>query len=236
MIAPPTLAVAQGRFWATWLGFDGSHYNLYANSGSSSWGTADRVVQTTPVKQDVASVGSSAHVWASWVESDTIYSIARDSTAWGSAVQVNDLAEASQEYVALGAGITGTLYAVWSDNRAAGTGLYTARSSDNGQTWGTNVFVSGTQDAGRSSLAVTGTTQLHVTWRTEGYSGTRPMERVYYNRSTDGGLTWGTAQLIAEHLASAAKAPSSLLLSYTAPDVALYGNQVYLAGIGERTF
>ncbi len=76
-----------------------------------------------------------------------------------------------------------TLHAVYC---SAGSIWYTRQNTDG--SWTTEVKLG---DGRNPSIAVTNFYQIHVVW--ENYSGTN-QSRVYYCRSTDGGVTWGTTK------------------------------------------
>ncbi len=223
VIGAPALTVGRGALWATWLVFSGSTYIAYADTGTTAWGTDALITSTTQARQDIAAAGNTSYVWAGWAQDNAIWNAAR-STSWGSPYQTSNAGEATQKYPALGAANNGDLFSVWNDNRSVGAGLYAAKSTDGGITWGTNNFVSGSVDSGQPALAVTGTSTLHVAWRQEDYN----YWRMYYNRSTDGGSTWLTAtalmSVMQEHRPQAGVSPA-----VESPDVAVLGNNVFLS-------
>ncbi len=82
------------------------------------------------------------------------------------------------------------LHAVWNDNRDGNTEIYYKRSTDAGLTWGADTRL--TNDTNWSeypSIAVSGSL-VHIVWSDirNGF----PNDEIYYKRSTDGGVTWGT--------------------------------------------
>ena len=156
----PALMSGRSAVWATWLVVSGSNTIAYADTGTSTWGTDVAITTTTQARQDIAATGNITNVWSGWSQNDAIWNAAR-STSWGNTYQVSNAGEATQLYPALGVANNGDLFAAWNDNRAT-PGLYTAKSTDGGLTWGTNNFVSGSADSGQPALAVTSTQTLHV--------------------------------------------------------------------------
>lgn len=80
------------------------------------------------------------------------------------------------------------VHVVWHDNRDGNTEIYYKRSTDNGATWEADTRL--TDDASwseRPSVAVIDSI-IHVAW----YDGRVGPPRIYYKRSLDNGLTWGS--------------------------------------------
>lgn len=125
---------------------------------------------------------------------------------WNTNVQVNVISAGTSIQdtpPALAASrVTNDIYAAWPSYSSTGyADVYLARSTEGGTTWGTPRQVNAADhwiDSGESpAIAVSGTLTVHAVWR-----GTPSMylETLFYNRSTDGGQTWGTDQnLIQRH-------------------------------------
>ncbi len=87
-----------------------------------------------------------------------------------------------------------TVHVVWADDRTDGTEeIFHKRSTDNGTTWSADTRLS-TSNPMRFSdypaIAVLGN-YVHVVWHDDRDAGT-PEWEIYYKRSTDNGVTWGT--------------------------------------------
>jgi hypothetical protein len=82
-----------------------------------------------------------------------------------------------------------TVHVVWSDNRNGGNWeIYYKRSTDGGISWGADTRISNNiYFSTNPSLAVSGS-NVHVVWD-DNRDGNN---EIYYNRSTDGGISWGT--------------------------------------------
>ena len=112
--------------------------------------------------------------------------------------------------------------AAWTDLTPAGLGdLMAARSTDGGATWiGQNRVSTGTVASASMAppvaLAVTGTGTVHAAWLKKGASD----NTLYYNRSTNGGLTWMPADTTIDYSFGPA--------AYS-PDLAVSGANVYYA-------
>ncbi len=82
-----------------------------------------------------------------------------------------------------------TVHVVWSDNRNSGNWeIYYKRSTDGGINWGADTRISNNiYLSSNPSLAISGS-MVHVVWD-DNRDGNN---EIYYNRSTDGGISWGT--------------------------------------------
>jgi hypothetical protein len=86
-----------------------------------------------------------------------------------------------------------TVHVAWQDMRDGNYEVYYKRSTDGGNTWGADIRI--TNAAGNSkgpSIAVSGTTVI-VVW----YDSRNGRDEIYFQRSTDGGATWGGNTLLA---------------------------------------
>ncbi|CAG0996983.1 hypothetical protein PLCT2_02820 [Planctomycetaceae bacterium] len=230
VIGAPAFTAGRNALWATWIVLSNTEYIAFADTGSQTWGRDVPISMTTQAQQGVAAAGSANQVWVGWAQNDNIWASARAATAWSSPEQVNNSGEAAQRYPALGAGDTGELFAVWQDTRVTDVGLYTARSADDGLTWGTNNFIPDSAGASEPTLAVSGTDNLHVVWGANHNS----YWQLFYNRSEDGGTTWIPPTLLAEYvIEQRAKTGAGLEAQEPAmdesPAVAVVNNSVYVA-------
>jgi hypothetical protein len=112
--------------------------------------------------------------------------------------------------------VSGSLiHIAWRDDRDGNQEIYYIRSTDGGETWGTETRL--TSDPARSyvpGVAANGLS-VHVVWvdmRPPGYYG------IYYKRSDDGGLTWGADTRLTD-------SPSFTLN----PSLAVSGENVFVA-------
>jgi hypothetical protein len=80
------------------------------------------------------------------------------------------------------------LHAVWFDNRDGNFEIYYKRSSDEGISWGADIRLTNNPAMSQfPSVTVLGLV-VHVVW----YDDRDGNPEIYYKRSTDGGLNWGT--------------------------------------------
>jgi hypothetical protein len=81
------------------------------------------------------------------------------------------------------------VHVVWSDNRDGNYEIYYKRSTDGGLSWGTDTRLTNAPAESYSSSVSVSDLVVHVVWQ-DNRNGT-PGE-IYYKRSTDGGVSWGT--------------------------------------------
>jgi len=212
----------QGTAWATWRVYTDGQYFVYADSyGPNGWDTVNDVVtQSVTYKQAPAIAANQTWVQVVWEQSpvgadtDLLVSI-WDDTDWRPAVKIDDMGDARQQFPAIARGSTGQLYAAWLDyrddaNRAA---LYTARSGDGGATWSSDVRADDDHPPSHSAPALVGAGPqvVHVVWG----STDQDYGAIYYDRSADSGVTWGTdRRLNTVDMSSASQ-----------PDIAISGTQ-----------
>ena len=73
------------------------------------------------------------------------------------------------------------------------------RSSDEGSTWSTPKRLTWTLGAAYDpAIAIDSNKYVHVVW----YDATAGNYAIYYKRSADGGLTWGSSQKLASNLST----------------------------------
>lgn len=110
-------------------------------------------------------------------------------TSW-----ISEIAFANNEIQAINpsiASLLSTLHVVWEDYRDGNAEIYYRRSTNGGANWGSDVRLSNA--AGFSefpAVAVSADGSVHVVWRDD-RNGSGNTE-IYYKRSTNGGLTWGS--------------------------------------------
>jgi len=223
----PNVAInGQGAAWATWRVISGT-YRLYADAydPGKGWSAVDDVITTTTeFLQNPANGAGATRIYAAWehhfvadADPDVLLSI-WNGAAWSDALQVNDEGDARQAYPALAIGSTGRLYAAWADYRLAAynAALYTDSSLDGGATWRADVRVDDAHPPREvPAIAATGASATHVAWA----SSQGDSSVIYYDRSADGGLTWGKDWLLS------ASEPYN---TASAPDLVAAGQKVYV--------
>ncbi|MBM2842129.1 MAG: BNR/Asp-box repeat-containing protein, partial [Bacteroidetes bacterium] len=80
------------------------------------------------------------------------------------------------------------VHVVWYDRRDLNDEIYYKRSTDGGLTWGADTrLTNNTSGSQFPSISVSGQV-VHVVWM-DGRDGN---SEIYYKRSTDGGISWGS--------------------------------------------
>jgi hypothetical protein len=176
---------------------DGNNETYYKRStdGGVNWG-ADTRLTNDPASNyfpSLAVSGSTVHIilldYRDGSNGEIYYKRSTDGGVnWGADTRLtNDPAVSNIPSVSVSGQI---VHVVWEDRRIDGIGdIYYKRSTDGGVTWGTDIQL--TNNPNRSSLPsvlVSGSV-VHVVWgdNRDGSNG-----EVYYKRSTDGGVNWGT--------------------------------------------
>lgn len=203
-------------------GRDGNYEIYYKRSddGGLIWGadarlTSDANSSYTPA---VAVCGAEVHVvWEDDRDQETkvYYKHSSDNgTIWGPDVRITDNAGAQGiPSVAVAAGV---VYVAWVDFGMMGNSeIWCGRSTDAGTTWEDACQLS--YASGYSvhpSIAVSGS-NVHVAWHDSRYGWWN--NEIYYNRSTDGGVTWGVETQLTQDTTF-----SNL------PSIAVSGSDVYI--------
>jgi hypothetical protein len=226
----------QGTAWATWDVYSDTTYRLYADSyGLNGWSPDDMLITETTDYLEVPAIAAGAtRVYVAWQQllPDEDYDILLsiwDGAAWGDAIQVNDEGDARQAYPSIAIGSTNTLYAAWADYRhdTNDGALYADYSLDGGATWGRDVRVDDNHPVGEPpALGAVGGDTVHVAWgapmvNLDASDPTRPEQgygSIYYDRSGDGGLTWGVDRELTDPETNDA----------SSPDLVAAGQSVYV--------
>ena len=171
---------ANDTFWDAHVGYDATGTGYYTSQAYTSTATGYFVLTTTNS--------------VNWSDALPIVTSDNNSSRSGAALAVDG--RSSGQYA-------GSLYVFWSylDNIAPHThGLQMRYSRDGGLTWGTDIQVSDTghEEAKfpKALVASDGTVYLSFVRTQLGDILNPPSE--YIDRSTDGGVTWGTDSLISE--------------------------------------
>ncbi len=174
-----------------------------------------------PHQKDIASSGNVIHVvWhderTNW---DIYYKRSSDAGAsWGPDTRLsNGPAESHSASVAVSGSVVNV---VWNDNRDGHWELFYLRSTDGGINWGTEtrLTVNDTYSSSNPVISFSGSV-LHLTWE-DGRDGN---EEIYYKRSTDEGLSWGTETRLTNNID----------VSYS-PSIAAYGSYVHIVWYDNR--
>ena len=85
-----------------------------------------------------------------------------------------------------------TVHVVWRENRDGNYEIYYKRSTDGGISWGTDTRISNNvYYSSNPSISISGS-DVHIVWEDNRDGITAQNYQIYYNRSSDGGTSWGT--------------------------------------------
>jgi len=190
-----SVAVFESNIHVVWRDMrDGSREIYYKRStdGGITWSGDVRLTNNTGISfsPSVSVSGSIVHVV--WDDNrdgnyEIYYKRSPDGgTSWGSDTRLTD-DPANSRYAS--AAVSGTdVHVVWDDERDGNPEIYYKHSSDGGTSWGTDTrLTNDTADSQHPSVSVSGSI-VHVVWddnRDGNYE-------IYYKRSPDAGISWGT--------------------------------------------
>lgn len=200
----PSISVSGLSIRVTWTDRrDGTHIVYYKRStdGGSSWGMDTRLrdvlTGTSYNYSSITSSGSNLHVV--WFDrrdagdAEIYYKHSNDNgDTWSADIRLTN--SIGNSYIPVVAVSGSNVHVAWYDDATAGNNeIYYMRSTDNGTSWSASSRL--TNAAGESrypSIAASGST-VHVTWSDNIGSSNY---RIYYKRSTNGGVSWGSNVLM----------------------------------------
>ncbi len=198
---------------AVWFDLRVGNYEIYykrSTDGGVSWGTDTRLTNNSAVSgyPSVAVSGSVVHV-VLHDNRDGNYEIyyKRSTDAgltWGTDTRLtNNSAGSLRPSVSLSGQV---VHVVWRDNRDGNEEIYYKRSTDGGVSWEMDTrLTNNSAVSGNPSVSVSGQI-VNVLWhdlRDGNYE-------IYYKRSTDGGVSWGTDTRLTNNSAASYDPTSSI--------------------------
>ena len=111
------------------------------------------------------------------------------------------------------------VHAFWFDDRNVHYDIYYKRSTNQGKSWGTDTRITNNSGESRYPSVIADGDVLHLVWR----DARNNNPEIYYNKSTDAGLTWGTDKRLTTD--SGASLPPSLAVSGTTLHVVWYDDR-----------
>ena len=191
----PSVSVSGSVVHVVWEdGRDGNFEIYYKRStdGGISWGLDTRLTTNSEVSfyPSVSVSGSVVHVV--WRDTrDGNYEIYYKRSADGGITWDFDARLTSNSAVSYLPSVSASgsvVHVVWYDNREGNDEIYYKRSADGGITWGSDArLTSDPSVSGYPSVSVSGSV-VHVVWRDYRDGNFE----IYYKRSTDGGVSWGS--------------------------------------------
>jgi len=194
-------------------------YTKRSTDNGATWGADARLTNDASRSEEPSIATSGSVVLVAWQDNrdgNTEIYLKRSTDSgltWGSDVRLTNAADSS-----LGPtlSISGTAaYLVWEDLRDGNREIYFKRSTDAGVTWGADARLSNNPSSSSWPVVAVSSGAVHVAWWDTRDGG---IYKVYYRRSTDGGVTWGTETRL------------SNTANYSAfPTIAASGNVVHVA-------
>jgi len=91
-----------------------------------------------------------------------------------------------------------TIHVVWTDHTPGNGEIYYKKSTDRGATWSPAQRLTWTSGwSFDAAIAIDSSNTIHVVWEDDTLTPGRP--EIYYQKSTDGGVTWSTSQNITQN-------------------------------------
>jgi hypothetical protein len=189
----PAIGVSGNTVHVVWsddqLGNDEIFYRR-SFDGGATWGDAIPLTSHPAISRvpSIAVNGSILHIiWRDEREgnSEIYYKRSTDGgTTWSTDTRLtNDPGLSNSTSIS----VSGTIvHAAWRDVRNGLAGIYYKRSSDSGDTWGTDELLSNAT-AGQFFTSISSSLLVvHTVW-SDSHTGNA---EIYYKRSTDGGISW----------------------------------------------
>ncbi len=191
-----SVAVSGSTVHVVWQDDRNGNYEIYykrSTDGGISWGTDTRLTDNTALSASACVSVSGLDVHVTWTDEragstnpEIYYKRSADGGATGGAD--TRLTNNSAFSTSASSAVSGSVvHVVWSDLRDGTNEIYYKRSSNGGSGWGGDTRL--TFNGGSSysaSLSVSGAA-VHMTWIDDRDGNFE----VYYNASTDGGISWG---------------------------------------------
>ncbi len=167
-------------------------YYKHSTDGGVTWGADTRLTNNPSSSLSPAVSSSGSYVYVLWDDNrdgndEMYFKCSTDGGAsWGTDTRLSNNTANS---VAASIASTGlTVCAAWHDNRDSNTEIYYRTSTDGGLNWGAETrLTNNTASSEEPSVIVSGS-DVHIVW----HDNRDGNWEIYYNRSTDGGLSWGT--------------------------------------------
>jgi hypothetical protein len=223
----PSITINASVLHVVWQDNRDGNYEIYykrSNDGGVNWGSDTRLTFNANDSRFPSSAVNISAVHTVWHDNrdgnwEIYYKRSNDGGInWGADTRLtNNTAESYYPSVAV-SGLV--VHVVWHDTRDGNEEIYYKRSTDGGVNWGSDQrLTNNTYGSGNPSISVSGSL-VHVVW----YDYRDGNYEIYYKRSTDGGVNWGSDTRLTNNSAE------SLY-----PSAAVYGTNVYVVWYDSRT-
>jgi hypothetical protein len=167
-------------------------YYKRSTNGGLSWGPDVRLTNNSASSENPTIAVNGPNVYVVWFDNrdgnNEIY-FKRSPDGGSGWVNEQNLSNNNNNSSNPAISVSGSIiHVVWQDTQISpGLEIFHKRSTDNGATWTANTRVTyGNFSASRPSISATGSF-VHIAYIDARSSN----DEIYYNRSTDGGITWG---------------------------------------------
>ena len=195
----PAIAAGPGNaIHVVWMDSTPGTDEIYfrrSDDGGSTWSTVQRLTWNSGESMcPTIAVDSSAVIHIAWMDyapaNDEVYYMksANGGASWSAPKRLTWTATSSF-YPVIASYSNTHVHVVWYDDIAGNPDVYYKRSWDGGSTWGTTKRL--TANSGWSCYPVAAadsTNGVHIAW----HDDTSGNQEIYYDKSPDGGSTWGT--------------------------------------------
>jgi hypothetical protein len=190
----PSVSVNGSAVHILWEDNRDGNYEIYykqSTDGGVNWGIDTRITSSNGVSEFPSVSVSGLLVHVAWFDmrdgNDEIYykRSTDGGVSWGADIRLTNNSAISM-YPCIS--VSGSVVLIaWHDKRDGNFEIYYKRSTDDGLSWGLD-----TQLTDNSALSVLPSVTMsgsnaHMVWRDQRDGN----DEIYYNRSTDGGVSWG---------------------------------------------
>jgi hypothetical protein len=201
----PSVTVSGSVVHLVWRDERDGNYEIYykrSTDAGVSWGADTRLTNDTSFSQSSSVTVSGSFVHVVWRDNrdgnyEIYYKRSTDwGVSWGADTRLtNNPADSWRPSVS----VSGSeVHVVWEDRRDGNLEIYYKRSTDGGTSWGTDTRLTNNSDESWfSSVAVSGSV-VHVVW----HDHRDLSDGIYYKRSIDVGVSWGTDTHLTNNSAS----------------------------------
>ncbi|MFZ4592580.1 MAG: sialidase family protein, partial [Ignavibacteria bacterium] len=204
----PSVSVSGSVVHIVWEDNRDGNYEIYYNrstNGGTSWGTDTRLTNDPAAQQLPCVTSSGLVVIAAWTDNRNGGAAngycKRSSDGglnWGADTRLSDSGGTWYSV-----SLSGTfVHALWMSSYTGQQEIYYKRSTNAGISWGTDIpMTNDTNHKYSPSMSVSGS-NVHIAFLYAGFSDPGPYE-IFYNHSTNSGVTWGANTRLTTHYTSA---------------------------------
>jgi len=170
------------------------YYKRSTDSGIN-WGIDTRLTSNTASSTIPSISVSGSAVYVVWRDDrsdqfgDIFYKRSTDGgVSWGSDLSLTISNNSYSAYPSIS--ISGTfIHVVWHDSRDGNSEIYYKRSTDNGITWGSDTRLTNNISSSTFPNVSVAGSLVHIVWNDDRIGNSN---RIYFKRSSDGGISWGS--------------------------------------------